>query len=85
MVLHFVFRALEIMFFVGLAGSLAVAILAFAGDIPEFFNKNSVSIGQMLGTIQKCLMAAIDAAFLARSERSRVLYYQLLKLRRFAG
>ena len=36
-VLHFFFRALEVMFFVGLAGSLAVAIAAFVGDIPEFF------------------------------------------------
>lgn len=36
-VLHFIFRVLEVMFFVGLAGSLVVAIAAFVGDIPEFF------------------------------------------------
>jgi hypothetical protein len=39
-VLHFVFRALEIMFFVGLAGSLVVTIAAFIEDIPEFFKKD---------------------------------------------
>ena len=36
-VLHVIVRVLEFMFFVGLAGSLVVAIAAFVGDIPEFF------------------------------------------------
>jgi hypothetical protein len=39
-VLHFIFRALEVMFFVGLAGSLVVTIAAFVEDIPEFFKKD---------------------------------------------
>jgi hypothetical protein len=33
-------RALEIIFFVGLAGSLVVAILAFVGDVKEFSKKD---------------------------------------------
>jgi hypothetical protein len=41
MVLHFIVRVLEVMFVVGLAGSLVVAILAFVGDVPEFFNKDN--------------------------------------------
>jgi hypothetical protein len=40
MVLHFIVRTLEVMFFVGLAGSLVVAIVAFVGDIPEFFKND---------------------------------------------
>jgi hypothetical protein len=40
MVLHFIVRVLEVMFFIGLAGSLVVAIAAFAGDIPEFFKND---------------------------------------------
>lgn len=40
MVLHFILRILEVMFFVGLAGSLVVAIVAFVGDIPEFFKND---------------------------------------------
>jgi hypothetical protein len=40
MVLHFIVRTLEVMFFVGLAGSLVVAIAAFIGDIPEFFKND---------------------------------------------
>jgi len=40
MVLHFVVRVLEVMFFIGLAGSLVVAIVAFVGDIPEFFKND---------------------------------------------
>jgi hypothetical protein len=31
---------LEVMCFVGLAGSLVVAIVAFVGDIPEFFKND---------------------------------------------
>jgi hypothetical protein len=39
-VLHFIVRVLEVMFFIGLAGSLVVAIAAFVGDIPEFFKND---------------------------------------------
>ena len=37
---HLFFLFLEFLFFVGLAGSLVVAILAFVGDIHEFFEKD---------------------------------------------
>ena len=40
MVLHFMVRVLEVMFFIGLAGSLVVAIVAFVGDVPEFFKND---------------------------------------------
>jgi len=36
---HFFILLLEVVFFVGLVGSLVVAVLAFAGDIHEFFEK----------------------------------------------
>jgi hypothetical protein len=38
--LHFFIRVLEVIFFVGLAGSLVVAILAFVEDIREFSDKD---------------------------------------------
>ena len=37
---HFFMLLLEALFLVGLAGSLVVAILAFVGDIHEFFEKD---------------------------------------------
>jgi len=37
---HFLILLIEIIFFIGLAGSLVVAILAFVGDIHEFFEKD---------------------------------------------
>lgn len=37
---HFFIRLLETIFLVGLAGSLVVAIMAFLGDIHEFFEKD---------------------------------------------
>jgi hypothetical protein len=40
MLLHFFVRVLEVIFFVGLAGSLVVAIMAFVGDIREFSDKD---------------------------------------------
>jgi hypothetical protein len=40
LVLHVLVRVLEVIFFVGLAGSLVVAILAFLGDVREFSDKN---------------------------------------------
>jgi hypothetical protein len=48
-VLHFIVRVLEVMFFVGLAGSLVVAIAAFVGDIPNFLRTiNSCESGRLL-------------------------------------
>jgi hypothetical protein len=38
--LHFLILILEILFFVGLAGSLVVAIMAFVGDFADFFEKD---------------------------------------------
>lgn len=37
---HFFVFLLEFIFFVGLAGSLVVAIMAFVGDIHEFYEKD---------------------------------------------
>jgi hypothetical protein len=37
---QFFLRLLELIFFVGLAGSLVVAIMAFVGDIRDFFQKD---------------------------------------------
>jgi hypothetical protein len=36
----FLIRLIEIIFLVGLAGSMVVAIMAFVGDIHEFFEKD---------------------------------------------
>jgi hypothetical protein len=38
---HLFVLILESIFFLGLAGSLVVAVLAFAGDIHEFFETDS--------------------------------------------
>jgi hypothetical protein len=38
--LHYLVLFLETIFFIGLAGSLVVAILAFVGDIFDFFEKD---------------------------------------------
>jgi hypothetical protein len=40
MFFHYLALVLEIMFFVGLAGSLVVAIMAFVGDIHVFLEKD---------------------------------------------
>jgi len=40
MFLHFLALILEVIFFVGIAGSLVVAIMAFVGDIHVFFEKD---------------------------------------------
>lgn len=37
---HLLVLLLEILFFIGLAGSLIVAVMAFIGDIHEFFEKD---------------------------------------------
>ena len=40
MLLHYFVLFLETLFFVGLAGSMVVAILAFVGDFADFFEKD---------------------------------------------
>jgi hypothetical protein len=42
---HLFIRFLEVIFFIGLAGSMVVAILAFVGDIHEFFQKDTEGAG----------------------------------------
>jgi hypothetical protein len=37
--LHYLILFLESIFFIGLAGSLVVAIMAFVGDFTDFFEK----------------------------------------------
>ena len=37
---HFLILFLESLFFIGLAGSLVVAIMAFVGDFADFFEKD---------------------------------------------
>jgi hypothetical protein len=39
-VLHFLAIFIEAVFFIGLAGSLVVAIMAFVGDFSDFFEKD---------------------------------------------
>lgn len=38
--LHFLIVFLEALFFVGLAGSMVVAVMAFVGDFTDFFEKD---------------------------------------------
>jgi hypothetical protein len=38
--LHYLVLFLEFMFFVGMAGSMVVAVLAFVGDSLDFFEKD---------------------------------------------
>ena len=40
MLMRFLVRLLEIMFFSGLAGSFVVAMLAFFGDLEVLFNRD---------------------------------------------
>jgi len=42
---HLFIRVLEVIFLIGLAGSLVVAVLAFVGDIHEFFEKDTEGAG----------------------------------------
>jgi hypothetical protein len=37
---HYLILILETLFFVGLAGSIVVAIMAFVGDFTDFFEKD---------------------------------------------
>jgi hypothetical protein len=46
---HLFIRILEMMFFIGLAGSMVVAIMAFVGDIHEFFEKDRPEGNQAIG------------------------------------
>jgi hypothetical protein len=49
--LHYIILLLEAIFFIGLAGSLLVSILAFVGDIQDFFEKDETegAVNQMAG------------------------------------
>jgi hypothetical protein len=38
--MHYLVLILETLFFVGLAGSMVVAIMAFVGDFTDFFEKD---------------------------------------------
>ena len=38
--LHFLMLFIETVFFIGLAGSLVVAIMAFVGDFSDFFERD---------------------------------------------
>ncbi|HVG90084.1 MAG TPA: hypothetical protein VNB54_01220 [Alphaproteobacteria bacterium] len=38
--LHFLVLFLETLFFIGLAGSAVVAVMAFVGDFTDFFEKD---------------------------------------------
>jgi len=38
--MHFLILLIETLFFIGLAGSLVVAIMAFVGDFSDFFEKD---------------------------------------------
>ncbi|HZD92867.1 MAG TPA: hypothetical protein VE133_01350 [Candidatus Sulfotelmatobacter sp.] len=46
---HFFVQLLETVFFVGMAGSMVVAILAFVGDFHEFFEKDRPESSQSIG------------------------------------
>ena len=46
MVLYYLARVLEWIFFIGLAGSLMVSIMAFVGDLHVFFDKDEESDGR---------------------------------------
>jgi hypothetical protein len=48
MVLYYLARVLEWIFFIGLAGSLMVSILAFVGDLHVFFDSDEESDGRAL-------------------------------------
>jgi len=47
MILHYLVLVLETLFFVGMAGSLVVAIWAFVGDIHVLFDKDKPSQQQL--------------------------------------
>lgn len=47
--MHYLVLFLEAIFFVGLVGSMVVAIWAFVGDFHEFFEKDRVEGTQTIG------------------------------------
>ena len=47
--MHLLVLILETIFFIGLAGSLIVAIWAFIGDFHEFFEKDRPEGSQAIG------------------------------------
>jgi hypothetical protein len=47
--MHILALVLETLFFVGLAGSLVVALIAFIGDFHEFFEKDRPESSQSIG------------------------------------
>ena len=47
--MHILALTLEILFFVGLGGSLVVAVIAFIGDFHEFFEKDRPEASQSIG------------------------------------
>ena len=49
MIMHYLVLFLETLFFVGLAGSLVVAIWAFIGDCFEFFETDRPEASQTIG------------------------------------
>ena len=50
MLLHYLVLLLEALFFIGLAGSMVVAVLAFVGDFADFFEKDKPeSASQTIG------------------------------------
>jgi len=50
---HFAVLLLESIFFIGLAGSFVVAVLAFVGDIHVFFDKDKTEGQAALRTTQQ--------------------------------
>jgi hypothetical protein len=50
---HYAVLLLESVFFIGLAGSLVVAILAFVGDIHVFLDKDKPEGQASLGSTQR--------------------------------
>ena len=59
MFLHYLALVLEWIFFIGLAGSLIVAILAFVGDLHVFFDRDD-DLGRASGQISHSPAGADD-------------------------
>lgn len=60
---HFFALFVEILFFAGLAGSLVVAVMAFAGDCHEFFEKDRPEAGsQAIGDDSASRVALLQSS-----------------------
>ena len=59
MFLHYLALVLEWIFFIGLTGSLLVAILAFFGDLHVFFDRDD-DLGRVSGQISHSPAGADD-------------------------